>query len=56
MFYIPYTGSSLYRTLLHIAYERRWDLELLSYDTFKPLALEQTFAEANIEAKPAFLK
>ena len=56
MFYVPYTGSSLYRTLLHIANERRWKLELLSYDTFKPFALEQTFAEANIEAKPVFLK
>lgn len=56
MFYVTYEGSSLYRTLLQIALERKWNLERLSYDTFRPSVLERTFAEANIQAKPVHVK
>ncbi|KLU67558.1 hypothetical protein DEAC_c07720 [Desulfosporosinus acididurans] len=56
MFYIPHTGASLYRTLLHIVYEQDLTMEQLSFDTFQPSELEKTFSEAQIEAKPIFLK
>lgn len=56
MFYVTYDGSSLYRTLLKIALERQWELERLSYDTFRPIVLERTFAEVNIHGKPNYVK
>ncbi|WP_088228108.1 transcriptional regulator [Desulfosporosinus sp. FKB] len=56
MFYIPHTGASLYRTLLHIVYEQDITMEQLSFDTFQPSELEKTFLEAQIDAKPVFLK
>ncbi|MEK5040167.1 ArsR family transcriptional regulator [Sporosarcina sp. FSL K6-3457] len=56
MFYVPSSGSSLYRTLLHIAYQQKIPFSQLSFDTFNPAELERIFLESEIDFKPGFLK
>ncbi|WP_018131826.1 helix-turn-helix domain-containing protein [Effusibacillus pohliae] len=56
MFYVPHTGSGLYRTLLHITYEHKIKIDELSFDTFHPSELNRIFDEVEINTKPVFLK
>lgn len=56
MFYVPSTGSSLYRTLLHIACQRNIPFDRLSFDTFHPSELKQVFTESEIDFQPKYLK
>ncbi|MBB3868637.1 putative transcriptional regulator [Parageobacillus toebii NBRC 107807] len=48
MFYVPHTGASLYRTLLHIYYERQIPIHQLSFDTYHPSEIERLLDEAGI--------
>lgn len=56
MFYVPHTGSSLYKTLLQVVYKQKLDMNQLSFDTFHPAELERVFEEAEINGGPVFLK
>lgn len=56
MFYVPSTGSSLYRVLLHIAYQRNIPFDRLSFDTFHPSELKQVFTESEIGLQSNYLK
>jgi hypothetical protein len=48
MFYVPHTGASLYRTLLHIYYERQIPIQQLSFDTYHPSEIERLLDEVGI--------
>lgn len=56
MFYVPSSGSSLYKTLLHISYNQKIPFDQLSFDTFHPSELERVFQESEIAPKPLYLK
>lgn len=56
MFYVPHTGSSLYKTLLHISHEHHFSMEQLSFDTFDPSELQGIVKEAELSAASLFLK
>lgn len=56
MFYVPSSGSSLYKTLLHITYNQKIPFDQLSFDTFHPTELERVFQESEIDPKPLYLK
>jgi hypothetical protein len=56
MFYVPSSGSSLYKTLLHIAYQQKIAFNRLSFDTFHPSELERVFKESEIDFQPKYLK
>lgn len=56
MFYVPSSGSSLYKTLLHIAYQQKIAFNQLSFDTFEPSVLERVFLESEIDFQPVYLK
>lgn len=56
MFYVPHTGSSLYKTLLHIVYEHKIGVSDISFDTLHPSELDRIFVEAGISDKPSFVK
>lgn len=55
MFYVPHTGSSLYKTLLHIMYKHKISVSEISFDTLPPSDLERIFEEAGIRDKPSFV-
>ena len=56
IFYVPSSGSSLYKTLLHIAYYQKIPFDQISFDTFHPSELERVFQESEIAPKPLYLK
>ncbi|KXH86742.1 transcriptional regulator [Sporosarcina sp. HYO08] len=56
MFYVPSSGSSLYKTLLHIAHQQKIAFNQLSFDTFHPSELERIFLESEIDVQPVYLK
>lgn len=56
MFYVPSSGSSLYKTLLHIAYHQKISFNQVSFDTFHPSELERVFLESEITHEPLYLK
>lgn len=45
LFYIPHTGSSLYRALLEITYIKHLRIESVSFDTFSQAEVEETFKD-----------
>lgn len=48
LFYIPHTGSSLWRALLQITYIEKLDLSSISFDTFSQQEIEETFTDSNL--------
>lgn len=56
IFYVPSSGSSLYKTLLHIAYNQKIPFDQISFDTFHPSELERVFKESEIAPQPLYLK
>ncbi|MFB5087826.1 ArsR family transcriptional regulator [Psychrobacillus sp. PGGUH221] len=56
MFYVPSSGSSLYKTLLHISYNQKIPFDQISFDTFHPSELERVFLESEIASRPLYLK
>lgn len=55
MFYIPYTGSSLYKTLYDILFTQNITINELSFDVFNPDELKQIFDELNMEYHSTYL-
>lgn len=55
MFYVPSSGSSLYKTLLYIVYHHNIPFNQLSFDTFHPSELERVFLELAINPEPLYL-
>ncbi|WP_394236945.1 ArsR family transcriptional regulator [Niallia oryzisoli] len=49
MFYVPYTGTSLYKSLYRILYHHHLDINQLSFDALKKSELKQIFAELDID-------
>ena len=45
MFYVPYTGTSLYKTLYYMLYHHHLDMDKLSFDALKTSELKQLFEE-----------
>lgn len=56
MAYVPHTGASLYRTLLHLSHEKKLAADELSYDTIPPGELAHMLEEAGIAAGRLWLK
>jgi hypothetical protein len=56
IFYVQHTGSSLYKTLLYIMYERKTSVSEISFDTLHPSELARILAEAGISDQPSFVK
>lgn len=48
LFYIPHTGSSLWRALLQITYIEKLKFESMSFDTFSQKEIEETFTDINL--------
>jgi hypothetical protein len=56
MFFIPFTGSSLYLTLLQISYNQHIPIDQLSFDIYQPDQLALILDEAGITANQLYLK
>ncbi|WP_255367794.1 ArsR family transcriptional regulator [Psychrobacillus sp. OK032] len=56
MFYVPSSGSSLFKTLLQIAYNQKIPFDQISFDMFHPAELERVFKESKIAVKPTYIK
>ncbi|UOF91316.1 ArsR family transcriptional regulator [Fodinisporobacter ferrooxydans] len=57
VFYVPSTGSSLYKILLHIAHEQGLRMDQMSFDTFRPIEIERIIQEAQLDlSSPLYLK
>lgn len=48
MFFLPYTGSSLYKTLYHVLYHHQINVDELSFDGLTPEDLNQVFTELDV--------
>jgi len=48
LFYIPHTGSSLWRALLQITYIEKLKFESMSFDTFSQQEIEETFTDIDL--------
>lgn len=48
IFYIPHTGSSLYRALLQITYVEHLKIDSLSFDTFSEAEIKEAFRDINV--------
>ena len=48
LFYIPHTGSSLWRALLQITYIEKLKFESMSFDTFSLQEIEETFTDIDL--------
>lgn len=48
LFYIPHTGSSLYRVLLQMTYIENLKIENISFDTFRKEEVEEAFTDINL--------
>jgi len=55
MFYVPYTGTSLYKTLYRILYHHHLDINQLSFDALKTSELQQIFEELDIDYSSSHL-
>lgn len=55
MYYIPYSGIGLYRTLCRIFYDKQLGCGELSFDLFEPRELKQIFKELGMEQAPLHL-
>ncbi|MDF2963349.1 MAG: transcriptional regulator [Paenibacillus sp.] len=56
LFYIPYTGTSLYRTLCEVLYRQKINISELSFDIFSHAELQQLFSELGLEDSPVYTK
>lgn len=56
LFYIPHTGSSLYRVLLQIACVEELDFDSISFDLFSRAEIEGTFADIPLQVKNIYVK
>jgi hypothetical protein len=48
LFYVPHTGSSLYRVLLQMTYMEHLKIESISFDTFSQKEVDEAFADINL--------
>jgi hypothetical protein len=55
LFYIPHTGSSLYRALLQITYIEHLRIESVSFDTFSKKEVEETFTDIDLPLPPIYV-
>ena len=55
MFYVPYTGTSLYKTLYYMLYHHHLDMDKLSFDALKTSELKQLFEELDVSYSSANL-
>lgn len=55
MFFVPYKGASLYKTLYHILYRYGINIDQLSFDGFTVSELKQIFSELNCVLQPEYL-
>jgi hypothetical protein len=56
LFYIPHTGSSLYRALFQITYIEKMNLGRISFDTFSQKEVEETFHDIDVPLPQLFVK
>ena len=56
LFYIPHTGSSLYRVLLQIACVDKLDFDSISFDLLSRVEIEDTFADIPLQVKNIYVK
>lgn len=56
LFYIPHTGSSLYRVLLQIACVEQLDFDSISFDLLSRTEIEDTFADIPLQVKNIYVK
>jgi len=56
IFYVVYKGSSLYKTVLRVLYERKIEVNEISFDAGNSVTWEQALVEAGIEEKPKFVE
>lgn len=56
LFYIPHTGSSLYRVLLQIACVEQLDFDSISFDLLSRAEIEDTFADIPLQVKNIYVK
>jgi predicted transcriptional regulator len=56
LFYIPHTGSSLYRVLLQIACVEKLDFDSISFDLLNRSEIEDTFADIPLQVKNIYVK
>lgn len=55
MFYISYTGTSLYKTLYHVLHHHKLEINKLSFDALQTTELKQLFEELNVPYSPSYL-
>ncbi|WP_378952783.1 GTP cyclohydrolase [Pelosinus sp. sgz500959] len=56
LFYIPHTGSSLYRVLLQISCIEKLDFDSISFDLLSRSEIEDTFADIPLQVKNIYVK
>ncbi len=56
MFYMPYKGSSLYRTLCEILYTRKINMNSISFDSILYDDLKEVYEELGISDEPAYVR
>ncbi len=56
MFYIPHTGSSLYRVLLQIACVEKLDFDSISFDLLSRAEIQDAFADIPLQVKNIYVK
>lgn len=56
LFYLPHTGSSLYRALFEITYIKNLKLRRISFDTFSQSEVEETFKDINLPLPTLYVK
>lgn len=56
LFYIPHTGSSLYRVLLQISCMEKLDFDSISFDLLSRAEIEDTFADIPLQVENIYVK
>lgn len=56
VFYIPHTGSSLFRALLEITYIKKMKLHNVSFDTYSQAEVEETFRDIDLALPKIYVK
>lgn len=56
LFYLPHTGSSLYRALFEITYIKNLKLNRISFDTYSQAEVEETLKDINIPLPVIYVK
>ena len=56
LFYIPHTGSSLYRVLLQIACVEKLSFDSISFDLLSRAEIEETFADIPLQVKNIYVR